>query len=236
MSIVKRDVLGTGTNHLVMHTTAPRTITLMAGMRGQLTSKVSRARSLHGPSWGWLTSHRLADIHPMGSLAQEAMRSSPSILSPADPVLSLGTVGRWPFLERSASEENTPLAAPTSVRFFKSESLDNARPQEPGTFCHQDPFLVLLCPLWPQTFVSPPGLMPDRVWVGFKASEKEHATRSPATGRHSLPGETWSIASCCLGQSPPCPPAAARAQGGLAPALLFLWCKLQPFWPLRHKS
>lgn len=66
LSIFKRDVLGTGTNHLVMHTTAPRTITLMAGMRGQLTSKVSRARSLHGSSWGWLTSHRLADIRPNG--------------------------------------------------------------------------------------------------------------------------------------------------------------------------
>lgn len=81
-----------------------------------------------------------------------------------------------------------PLVAPTSVRFFKSESLDNARPQEPGTFCHQDPFLVLLCPLWP-----PPGLMPDRVWVSVKASEKARTTGSPATGKRSFPGETWSM-------------------------------------------
>lgn len=36
-----------------------------------------------------------------------------------------------------------PLVAPTSVTFSKSESLDTACPQEPGTFCHQDPVLVL---------------------------------------------------------------------------------------------
>lgn len=77
----------------------------------------------------------------------------------------------------------------------------------------------------PQTCTSPSGLMPDRAWVSFKESEKVHTTGSPATGRRSIPGETWSML-----------PAAAQVQGGLAPALLFLWSKLQPFWPLRPKS
>jgi hypothetical protein len=95
-----------------------------------------------------------------------------------------------------------PSVAPTSVMFFKSKSLDNARPREPGTFCHQDPFLVLLCPLWPQTLVSPPGLMPDRVWVSVKASEKVRTTTgSPATGKRSFPGETWTMPHTAQGRA-----------------------------------
>lgn len=50
-----------------------------------------------------------------------------------------------------------------------------------------------LCPLWPQTCVSPPGLTPDRAWVSFKASGKVHTTGFPATGRRSFPGETWNV-------------------------------------------
>lgn len=35
--------------------------------------------------------------------------------------------------------------------------------------------------------------MPDRAWVSFKDSEKVGTTGSPATGRRSIPGETWNM-------------------------------------------
>lgn len=79
--------------------------------------------------------------------------------------------------------------APASVRFFESDSLDNARPQEPRTFCHKVHSLSFV----PQTCISPPGLMPDHAWVSFKDSEKVRTTGSPATGRRSIPGETWNM-------------------------------------------
>lgn len=111
--------------------------------------------------------------------------------------------------------------APTSVRFFKSESLGNAHPREPGTLCHQDPFLVLSCPLWPQTFVSPPGPVPDRVWVSVKDSEKVRTTGSPATGKHSFPGEARNMPPAAREGGPKAHPQQQPRCGEAWPQLFF---------------
>lgn len=91
--------------------------------------------------------------------------------------------------------------APASVRFFKSDSLDNACPREPRTFCHQDSFLVLCA----STCISPPGLMPDGAWVSFKDSEKVRTHhRLPSHWQALYPWRDLEHTSCCMGDSPQC--------------------------------
>lgn len=128
-----------------------------------------------------------------------------------------------------------PLMAPASVTFSKSESLDNARSQRPGTLCHQDPVLVL-CALFGLKLAFL--LQASCLTVPGSASKLQgkYTPQAPQPLAGAVSLERPGTCLPRLGTQPSTHTCSSSDAGGLAPALLFLWSKLQYFCPLRHKS
>lgn len=219
-------------NHLVMYTTVPTTAVLMAGDRSQLTSKVSKVHSIHEPSWGRLTSQdpqvcqhppqcaawlrRLQywEVHPPVYLQQILFSAceqwDAGLFYKDQPARK---IRHW-WLQLLCGSSR---ASPWITHALRSQGHS-------ATKIHSLSFCALFgLKLW---FL----LQASCLTVSGSASrlQRKYAPRALQHWQAQFPWRDLEHASCCSDR-------ALRAHLQVGAALLFLWSKLQPFWPLRHK-